>query len=312
MPFGLVVSGALTLPLMGLYFYCTEIRPLTKRAIKKITSFRTSKRISRSTRGLAYYFAASNGNLLLYPLGIFIYTTYGSGFAYGGLLTAFGLRVVRQVVEVLVAKSIMCVNQPQPWLSVVISNVYYLVYLSFVFQQSDSYIPILAFGLLNIAFSYLEYHNVMAMKKLDTSKPGMINQSVWLIWFEDIALTEFCEVIIPAIFGIYVAFVYYISPNRKYFMLFKEENFDYDDLVQTEISIAFYVMIEIISFYMKREYIHKSFHIDLLKLLHFSLSKCGIQLGMGIMCSFMVAILSELDHIRNDWTLEMVKKCFAL
>ena len=88
----------------------------------------------------------------------------------------------------------------------------------------------------NIAFSYLEYHNVMAMKKLDKSKPGMIKQSVWLIWFEDIALTKFCELIIPAIFGIYVAFVYYISPNWKYFMLFKEE-FDYDDLVRTEISL---------------------------------------------------------------------------
>ena len=150
------------------------------------------------------------------------------------------------------------------------------------------------------------------MKKLDAASPGLINHSVFLILFEDMALTEFCEIIVPSVFAVFIAFVYFICPNRKYFMLFNEENFDVDALVRTEFTLISYIAIEVLSFIIKQHYIFKEFSIDLVKLLHFSLSKHGIQLGCMIWSCFIFAILSmELEHIRNDWTLEIVKECLA-
>ena len=89
----------------------------------------------------------------------------------------------------------------------------------------------------------MEYHGQLhqispgdQFKKTGYVESGLIKHSIFLIWFEDIALTDYCETIIPAIFSIFVAFMYYISPNRKYSMLLKEEFFDYNTFFRTEIS----------------------------------------------------------------------------
>ena len=108
----------------------------------------------------------------------------------------------------------MYVKQPHPWLSVVATNVYYLVYLGFVFKQAEGYLTILCMAALNATSSFIKHLQLMEIKKLDISSPGLINQSVFLIWFEDIALVELCEIIIPTIFSIVMASAYYIFPNK--------------------------------------------------------------------------------------------------
>ena len=165
--------------------------------------------------------------------------------------------------------------------------------------------------LLNVVSGLINYIEVTKMRHLYIIRPGLIKTSVLLIWFEDIALAEFCEIIIPAIFAILVAFMFYICPNREYFILFKRENFDFDNLVQTEISLVCYIAIETLSFTAKRYYIHKAFSIDIFKLLHFSLSKNGITFGSVILSSFMYTVFTELDHVRNDWSIEVAKECVA-
>ena len=61
------------------------------------------------------------------------------------------LRLVRQVVDVFMAKSFMSIKQPQPWLNVASSNVYYLVFLGMAFKQSDGYLTIPFMAALNVS-----------------------------------------------------------------------------------------------------------------------------------------------------------------
>ena len=312
LPFGTMISSVVTITVMALWFYCTEIRPKIKNAVKRKTSIQTNARLARASKGITLLVFAMNCDCVIYPIGIYLFTTYGSTDTYAGILAALCLRVVRQIVEVIMAKSIMSVKKPEPWLSVGVSNVYYLVYLGFVFQQSSGYTPTLLLMLLNVAGGFIKYKQVMKVKKLDATRPGLIKLSVLLIWFEDTALVDFCEIVIPTIYAIFLAFMFNFCPNREFFMLYKRENFDYNDLVQTEMSLVYYVAIEILSLVAKRHYIYQAFSVDLFKLLHFSLSKHGIKLGFGILSCFMYTLFTELDHVRNDWSMEVVKECLAL
>ena len=279
------------------YFYWTKIRALAKRAIEKNASFRTNNSMTRSKRGLIYATAAFLLGASLYKTGLNLFKTYGSYYEYDWILPLLGLRLVRQVVEVLFAKSFMSIKQPQPWANVAGSNAYYLIFLGLAFKQSDGYLTIPFMAGLNVSISFIEYLQVMKMKKLDVANPGLINQSVFLIWFEDIALVEFCEIIIPAVFAIVLAFWYQFCPNKNYSSLFNEEAFNYDSLVHTEICLLSYIALEILSFTIKRHNINKEFNIDLLQMLQFSLSKNGIQLACGIMGCISVTILDDLVQI---------------
>ena len=73
-----------------------------------------------------------------------------------------------------------------------------------------------------------------------------------------------------------------------------------------------YAALELITFFIKRHYIQREFDIDLLKLMHYSLKKHGVEFGCMIVLSFMFTIFtSELDHVRNDFSIQLVQECFA-
>ena len=62
-------------------------------------------------------------------------------------------------------KSFMSIKQPQPWLNVAMSNVYYLVFLGLAFKQLDGYIPLLFTAVLNFTFSFIQ---TQKLKKNET------------------------------------------------------------------------------------------------------------------------------------------------
>ena len=126
----------------------------------------SSVRIKSSAKAALLCLVTMNCNLFVYPIGVFILYTYQENNPYLWIPISISFRILRQILKSIVAKSFMMIKRTEPWLSVGLVNVYYLVYLGLVFQQSKNYTPILYFVLTNAFYNYLEYRSLMKLKKL--------------------------------------------------------------------------------------------------------------------------------------------------
>lgn len=294
-PFCAFVAFLLATNAMVVYFISWHLIP----QIKRDSANGKRGHIKKSILGYTCVIACLTINTVMYPMSLYFVSKLKSEPLFAALFTAAIFPMLKKLNKGLMALSFRISGRLVIWLSVSISDGYYLFFLGLVLQQAEGYSTIIVIMIMNAVNFYLEYQEGMDVLALNKKSPDTVKRSVMYIMFEDTALLSFYKCIVPLIYSIFIPFVVFLSPNRNYIGLFNETFYTLDQLKQTVIQLLIFSSIEFLFFAVKIHLTKKHFDIDLLALLTVQLNQYRCELALAILISIIGGVNASLNHVGN-------------